>query len=487
MREPVITRPSRRRHPIRRRSTALAAVLGVTAALSIVALSNPAAASAPDRTRVIVIPSDDTYASEQQPDSTNNTDRLTAGSAPGALRLIFLRFVVPQLPAGAEDVVARVVLNRDLHHLPPSVELSSVANTTWSESTLTMTNAPPVGATLDVVYPTSATQQIAFRVSDLQAGPRAFAVTSAATDDVARFRSSEYGTLGPRLALSYRLPTATTAMWIGAAASRPLSGGGIDYSVGVFNDANAAVGPLQYRRSFDSSLPTSFQTSAARDDAANGYRSFVSWKPPNGDYVGAAQGRYDAQVTAWARSVPNTGVYATAFHEPENDMTGPQFVDMQRHLYTVVKAANPTIQWGPVYMAYWWDDGTSHYIGNKDAWWPGAAYADFTAVDVYSNDPRPLETHPEFRGWYDYMLGVGVPMLIAEYGQYVVKPGYAPDPAEQRQRADIIAQDAAWLASQNTISMWLYWDAMGSKGDWQLSDPVSQQAWRDVASTGRTG
>jgi hypothetical protein len=243
---------------------------------------------------------------------------------------------------------------------------------------------------------------------------------------------------------------------------------------------------LVFRRSFDPSLPSSFQTSYARDDAANGYRSFVSWKPPNGDYVGAAQGRYDAQVIAWAESVPRTGVYATSFHEPENDMTGPQFVAMQRHLYTVVKAANPSIRWGPVYMAYWWDDGTSHYVGDKDAWWPGNEYADFTAVDVYSFDPRPLETNPEFRGWYDYMLGKGEPMLIAEYGQYVVLSGQQPDQQKLALRADYIRQDAAWLAQEGTISMWLYWDAMGGSGDdWRLNDALSQQAWRDVAESGR--
>jgi hypothetical protein len=276
-------------------------------------------------------------------------------------------------------------------------------------------------------------------------------------------------------------------VWIGAAANEPVAGGGTDSGIEVFNESNSDIGPLVYRRSFDSSLPSSFQSSAARDDAANGYRSFVSWKPPNGDFVGAAQGRYDAQVTAWARSVPNTGVYATAYHEPENDMTGPQFVAMQRHLYTVVKAANPTIRWGPVYMSYWWDDGTSHYVGDKDAWWPGSDYADFTAVDTYAIDPRPLETDPEFRGWYDYMRGTGEEMIIAEYGQYVVPPGQVADPGKLAERAALIAQDAQWLAEEGTISMWLYWDAMGDKGDWRLNDQQSQDAWQDVAQAGRDG
>jgi len=434
--------------------------------------------------QLTVVPSDDAYVSQRYPNETFNSNRLTAGGPDR--KVAYLKFTIPQLPAGAIDVVATLVLNRDLHHLPNSVELSKVNNTAWSERTLTMNNAPVIGAALGSVTPTASTDQISFVVSPgVQDGTHAFAVTSSVTTDVARFRSSEYGAAGPTLQVSYRL-NPMSVVWIGAAANEPAPGGGIDNGIEVFNAANAAIGPLRYRRSFDSSLPTSFQTSAARDDAANGYRSFVSWKPPNSDYVGAAQGRYDTQVIAWAKSVPNTGVYATSFHEPENDMTGPQFVALQQHLYTVVKTANPSIRWGPVYMAYWWEAGSGHYIGDKDAWWPGSNYADFTAVDVYSNDARPLETHPEFRGWYDYMLNKGVPMLISEYGQYVVRPGQASDPQKLADRADTIRQDAAWLAAEGTISMWLYWDAMGDKGDWRLNDPQTQQAWREIAQAGRS-
>ncbi|MBA3523249.1 MAG: hypothetical protein H0T85_01575, partial [Geodermatophilaceae bacterium] len=53
--------------------------------------------------------------------------------------------------------------------------------------------------------------------------------------------------------------------------------------------------------------------------------------------------------------------------------------------------------------------------------------------------------------------------------------------------AATIRQDATWLAAQGTISMWLYWDATGAQGDWRLSDPESQQAWREVAQSGRAG
>src|SRR3712207_7728596 len=52
----------------------------------------------------------------------------------------------------------------------------------------------------------------------------------------------------------------------------------------------------------------------------------------------------------------------------------------QRHLYQVVKEANPTIQWGPVYMAYWWDpQQPGHWIGNPEDWWPGERSEEHTS------------------------------------------------------------------------------------------------------------
>ncbi len=243
---------------------------------------------------------------------------------------------------------------------------------------------------------------------------------------------------------------------------------------------------MKFRRSFNTSLPASFAQSSAKDDARYGYRSFVSWKPPGGDYVGAAAGRYDAAVAAWARSVPRTGVYATTFHEPENDMSAAQFVAMHRRLYTVVKTANSTIQWGPVYMSYWWQPARLASIGGAEAWWVGSDRADFTAVDNYSTpNPVQLSNDPQFMTWYNAMLNKGKPMLITEYGQYSIRPGYSVDPAMQAKRAQTIAADAAWIKSQGRITMWLYWNGTGAQGNWTLTDAASRQAWKDVAAAGR--
>lgn len=279
-----------------------------------------------------------------------------------------------------------------------------------------------------------------------------------------------------------------SGLWVGGEAStaetaQPTR---IRADVSVFNRDNKLIGPLRYRRSFDQLLPATFEQSAAAGDATNGYRSFVSWKPPGRDFVGAAAGKYDAAITSWARSVPRTGVYATCWHEPEDAMTGPQFVAMQRHLYRVVKKANPTIQWGPVYTAYWWQAGTNHYVGNRDAWWPGNDAADFTAVDTYTATPVQLKQDPKFMGWYSFMATKRTPLLITEYGRYVVKAGQPADPVMQAKRAAVIRADAQWIKKQGGFRMWLIWNGLGPKGDWRLTDPASQRAFREVAAAGRT-
>ncbi|MGR6967537.1 hypothetical protein ACU610_24070 [Geodermatophilus sp. URMC 61] len=253
----------------------------------------------------------------------------------------------------------------------------------------------------------------------------------------------------------------------------------------AFRDAGRLMGPLTVRRSFDGQLPASFATSAAAGDRAAGVRSFVSWKPPGGDVRGAAEGRYDDRVAAWARSVPGTGVHATAVHEPENDMAAADFVALHRHLYSVVKAANPTIRWGPVYMAYWWDPAQpDHYVGDPASWWPGADAADFVGLDWYGIRPEPMTADPSFLHWYEQMAPTDLPLLIVEYGQYAVRPGETTRPELERARAAAIRRDAAWIARHPRIDVWLYWQGSGPNGDWRMRDAASLAAWREVAAGG---
>ena len=276
---------------------------------------------------------------------------------------------------------------------------------------------------------------------------------------------------------------AVDCLAVGAAVNAP--GQIEDRGLSLFRDADQTLGPLTVRRSFDTSLPRSFATSAGAGDADAGVHSFVSWKPPRFDVRGVVAGKYDAQITAWATSVPRTGVFATSFHEPEDNMSAADFVAYQRHVYPLVKAANPTIKWGPVYMAYWWDSSQpSHFVGNPKAWFPGKKYADFVGLDWYGPDPQPMTKSASFRTWYQTMLPSGLPLYITEYGEYAVPVDGTPDPALEKARARSITQDAAWIAEHPRIRMWLLWQAVGATGDWRITDKASQEAWRAVAESG---
>ena len=291
------------------------------------------------------------------------------------------------------------------------------------------------------------------------------------------------GSSPPRIPWSDRSGYALQCLAVGAAASDPglADGPGLE----LFRQAADDLGPLTVRRSFDARLPSSFDDSAAAADADAGVHSFVSWKPPGGDHRGAAAGDYDDEVRAWARSVPRTGVFATAFHEPENDMTGPEFVALQRHLYRVVKEANPTIRWGPVYMAYWWDPAEpGHWIGAPEDWWPGSDHADFVALDWYGRDPAPMTESGSFTTWYRFAEPFGLPLFITEYGQYLRPTGTPSEPAAEQARADAIRRDAAWMARHPRITMWIYWQGGDRVGDWRMQDEASRQAWREVAESG---
>jgi hypothetical protein len=133
-------------------------------------------------------------------------------------------------------------------------------------------------------------------------------------------------------------------------------------------------------------------------------------------------------------------------------------------------------------MAYWWDPAEpDHYIGEPMDWWPGEGYADFVGVDWYGEDPHPMTASPSFLHWYATMAPTGLPLLVVEYGQYLLRPGEVSDPVKELARADAIRRDAAWIARYPRVVGWLYWQAPGAPGDWAMRDRASQLAWRDVA------
>lgn len=184
------------------------AAVAVTGSLNDADSAPEAVSKAASPQRVEVPALDDTYASyAAKSRASGDSVKLAATSKPADRKVIYLKFRVKADDLAARDS-ARIVLTRDLHHLPPDVQLFAVADNDWTEETLTAAAAPKLGARLGTFKPKFPTTQVQFDVSSMitKPGDYSLAVTSAAKNDVARFRSTEDGPMGPKLVLQAGKP-----------------------------------------------------------------------------------------------------------------------------------------------------------------------------------------------------------------------------------------------------------------------------------------
>jgi hypothetical protein len=194
---------------VRRLLPVAAAVLAVTGPVAITANAFAATTATSSLT---IRPTDDAYTSSSRVKlNTGASDRLVAGRLNGDSMVTYLKFKVGTLATGTAVTGAKVTLTRDEHRLPGAVRLAAVSSTGWSEATLAKANAPAVGSVVGTVSPASSAATVTFDVSKVVTGPGTytFAVTSPAGNDVARFRSTEYGAAGPQLTLAARKPVVT--------------------------------------------------------------------------------------------------------------------------------------------------------------------------------------------------------------------------------------------------------------------------------------
>lgn len=251
-----------------------------------------------------------------------------------------------------------------------------------------------------------------------------------------------------------------------------------------FVNARTAIGGLRVRRDFNSGMPSSIAQTEAAGDAAAGIVTFLSVKP---SYTNV--GSDNSKIASLAKSMP-AGSYLTAWHEPENDMTGAQYVAMFQNFYSVAKAANPNIKIGNVYMTYQWGSGRN--VKNPDDWWAGAAYTDFLGTDTYmdtwqkdsAGNPKPLSADPDHMRWHDWASTKNKPLLLTESG---VGQGFT-----DAQRANYYTTNAAWLKSHG-YRMFLPWNGQGTPPNGESWDffggsrswPLTLAAVKAIAATGQ--
>jgi hypothetical protein len=253
-----------------------------------------------------------------------------------------------------------------------------------------------------------------------------------------------------------------------------------------FLDERTHLGNLGIRRVFASAgqLPPADALSCHTNYGAVLWYSFKTSCTP----AGVAAGWCDSEIQNIALAMPADG-YLTYNHEPENDMTGVQFVAAFKRVYLVAKAANPGLTVVPIYMSYQWRPGSSKVTNNGTGganeiqdWIVPAAYADAYGLDLYwqastrgsePDDPVSIGLDPRMTRWYNAFAGLGEPLTLPEWG-------IDDDQGIQASRGPAIRASRTWLTSHNfhIISYWQldnwYLDAAG--------DPDGVAAYQELVA-----
>ncbi|MEU4237559.1 hypothetical protein [Actinoplanes sp. NPDC026619] len=229
-----------------------------------------------------------------------------------------------------------------------------------------------------------------------------------------------------------------------------------------FLDERTHLGYLGIRRVFASAgqLPNADALSCHNSQGAALWYSFKTSCTP----TAVAAGSCDTEIQNIATAMP-AGSYLTYNHEPENDMTGVQFVAAFQRVYTVAKAANPAVNVIPIYMSYQWRSGSTKVTNNGTGgdyevqdWIVPAAYADAYGLDLYwqastrgsePDDPVSVGSDPRMIRWYNAVSGLGKPLTLPEWG-------IDDDQGVRNSRGPAIRASRTWLTTHNfhIVSYW---------------------------------
>jgi beta-mannanase len=421
----------------------------------------------PATSTIEVAAADDTYVSSARPAYRFGSNAsLIAGTANGDRMNSYVRFTVGALPAGTTVTGAEVRLTRETRVWPPVVALDRVTDDLWSESSVSWNSAPALGAELAAVRPEPTAPTITLDVTALvrASGVYSMAITSPATNDIARIRSSDAGADGPKLVLTLKhngsTAPATAApadctvdaklvptcgvLW-GAAA-----GGFLDTprdaELSKFEEKTGRTATLfhAYHKG-DEQFPTAGEIAMARDPQRP-RTLLLNWKVDYGTtWAAVARGETDARIdrlSAYIKANVTEKFFMVLHHEPEADvnqtagsgMTAKDFAAMFGYTVRRMRANGVNnVLFVVAYMNYekW----------NNTTWWkdlyPGDDVVDWVGVDSYNN-AQPGGFHSGdflylanrttdktvYPGWYTWASTEhpAKPLMVAEWGVYDESP-----------------------------------------------------------------
>jgi hypothetical protein len=266
---------------------------------------------------------------------------------------------------------------------------------------------------------------------------------------------------------------ATTKPKIGASASDNTS----------FNALNSKAGPLAARRTFNSTLPSSFAKSLAGLDVTARRVSYWSFKPNVKTF--ASDTSAQSAFSAFLDTIPaGHQTVVVAWHEPEDEIRSGAFTLSQwgatntRLGQIIDSKRRPELRLGICLMGPWTFDSRSPYYSYK---WESAV--DFRVVDVVGIDPYKFRTESTSLqqmltkansgsgssnpSTMQKLASWGKPVALMEFG-VVSKDRYTGAAISDATRATWITEAYAWMKSWNAgtsspkIEAALYWNLSGA-------------------------
>jgi hypothetical protein len=229
-----------------------------------------------------------------------------------------------------------------------------------------------------------------------------------------------------------------------------------------FLDERTHLGNLGIRRVFGSAgqVPPADAINCHNSNGAKLWYSFKSSCTP----AAVAAGSCDTEIQNIAAAMPANS-FLTYFHEPEDDMTGTQFVAAFTRVYIVAKPINATVNIVPIHMSYQWRTGSANVTnngtgGNREIqdWIVPSQYADAYGFDLYwqastrgsePDNPVSVGSDPRMIRWYNAFSGLGRPLTLPEWG-------IDDDQGTRASRGPAIRASRTWLTARNfrVISYW---------------------------------
>ncbi|MDG6107223.1 hypothetical protein Daura_31350 [Dactylosporangium aurantiacum] len=189
-------------------------------------------------------------------------------------------------------------------------------------------------------------------------------------------------------------------------------------------------------------------------------------------------GTADAYLRSWFANAPrDRDIFWCFYHEPEDDIRDGAFTAAsyraawQRIAGLADQAGNPRLFATTILMDWTVDPKSGR---NWRDYYPGPAYVDVMAWDVYNFDEANSETmasHNAKRPALEVARSQGKPYAVAELGVQ-----------DHANRPAMLRDIARWMRGTADARFVTYFDAVGWPEDDLIGDTASIQAWREAVT-----